>query len=66
MLCLLNMQEIRLARRATNQHWETQRRVLGGEWLPATMENRQRLKSMLDEALAAHGTGSHWIESRTV
>lgn len=60
------MQEIRLARWASNQHWETKRRVIGGEWLPATMENRQHLKSMLEEALAAHGKGSHWIESRTV
>jgi len=34
------------------------------EWMEASLMNRWLLKIRLAEALAAHGEGSHWVETR--
>jgi len=53
------MQEIRLVCRDPRRKGR-----LANDWLPATLENRRLVKALLDEALATHGDGSHWIETR--
>lgn len=56
------MQQIRISRAAALPAPDGQR--FDCQWMEACQMNRWFLKARLAEALAIHGQGSHWIETR--
>ena len=56
------MKQIRISGTGNVALFERERFVC--EWMEASLMNRWLLKIRLAEAVAAHGEGSHWVETR--
>jgi hypothetical protein len=57
------MKQIRLYRMRVisltqGEHWQ------GGDWVPDTVENRQKYEELLRLGIEKFGKGTHWLEER--
>lgn len=62
MVTLGFMKQIRIS--STNDICRAEGQPFICGWMEASLMNRWLLKIRLAEALAAHGEGSHWVETR--
>lgn len=58
------MREMRLAWNLQSFRNKDGLATFAGDWMPDTLANRQTLNALLEQALKAHGRGTHWVEIR--
>jgi hypothetical protein len=55
---LIRLYRTRVISLTQGEHWQ------GGDWVPDTVENRQKYEELLRLGIEKFGKGTHWLEER--